>query len=63
MPMLRPARNPLHLCNILHSSSVFGCVFYHVLFHLYRLLHILRWAKAGIMPSLIRHDGIQDSDG
>ena len=27
MPMLRPARNPLHLCNILRSSSVFSCVF------------------------------------
>lgn len=42
MPMLWPARNPLHLCNILRPSRVFSCAFYHILFHLYRLLHTVR---------------------
>lgn len=49
MPMLWPDWNPLQLCNILRSPTAFSCVFYHVLVHLYRLLNIVRWAKAGIM--------------
>lgn len=48
-PVLQAAQTPLWLCDILRSPGVVGCVFYRVLFYLYRLPHIARWAKAGIL--------------
>lgn len=68
VPMLWPARNPLHLCDILRPSRVFSCSFYHTLFHLYRPLHPVRWRRQGWPPPRGRKprlegSGIQNSDG
>ena len=47
--MLRPARNPLHLCNILRSSSVFSCVFLKKKFFFYWFIYLwLCWVFVSV---------------